>query len=417
MKELRVIYRGWSEQFDLAILADDGRNVLFEYTPQALARGLELSPINLRLRPQAYPDQQYQYVSMQRVPGLLQDALPDAWGYRVMASRMRAYNVDFATTSTLERLAFLGERTMGALTFEPASGDPASIQGASLHELIDDYRALITDDSHILLPEIARAGASPGGARPKAMVWYRASDNQMTTRAGELAGAEPWLVKFPAEDDAEDSCALEAAYAEMAQVAGLGFMPFRFFDLGGLCAFATKRFDLIDHQRVHVHTLAGLLHADFRVPSAGYGLFFRAARQLSRDVREVENAVRICVFNILMNNRDDHAKNVSFLIDAQGQWKLAPPYDLTYCPGYQGEHFMDVAGEGRNPGRDHVIRAAGQGGIAPARAEQIIDEILEKADSQAWNRAVSNYPVRPRTARDVGARIEANRRMLQKRNA
>ncbi|PMS37978.1 hypothetical protein B0G57_101346 [Trinickia symbiotica] len=104
-------------------------------------------------------------------------------------------------------------------------------------------------------------------------------------------------------------------------------------------------------------------------------------------------------------------------MDAQGQWKLAPPYDLTYCPGYQGEHFMDVAGEGRNPGRDHVVRAAGQGGIAPARAEQILDEILEKADSQAWNRAVSNYPVRPRTARDVGARIEANRRVLQKRNA
>ncbi|MBI0330819.1 type II toxin-antitoxin system HipA family toxin [Burkholderia plantarii] len=417
MKELRVIYRGGSEPFDLAILADDGRNVLFEYTPQALARRLELSPINLRLRPQAYPDRQYQYESMQRVPGLLHDALPDAWGYRVMASRMRAHHVDFATTSTLERLAFLGERTMGALTFEPASGDPANIQGASLSELIDDYRALITDESHILLPEIARAGASPGGARPKAMVWYRESDRQMTTGENALAGAEPWLVKFPADGDAEDSCALEAAYAEMARAAGLGFMPFQFFDLGSLGAFATKRFDLTASQRLHVHTLAGLLHADFRVPSVGYGMFFRATRQLSRDVREVENAVRICIFNILMNNRDDHAKNVSFMMDAQGQWKLAPPYDLTYCPGYQGEHFMDVAGEGGNPGRDHVVHAAGEGGIAPARAEQLVDEILQKADSQAWRRAVSNYPVRPGTARDVGVRIEANRRMLQKRKA
>lgn len=116
MKELRVMYEGRAERFRVGTLADDGRDVLFEYSAEALARGLELSPIRLPLRVGAYPDSQQDYVNLQRVPGLLYDSLPDSWGFLLMNRRLRAKGINPDTVSTIDRLAYLGANTMGALT-------------------------------------------------------------------------------------------------------------------------------------------------------------------------------------------------------------------------------------------------------------------------------------------------------------
>ncbi|MCX8522073.1 MAG: HipA domain-containing protein, partial [Rhodoferax sp.] len=136
----------------------------------------------------------------------------------------------------------------------------------------------------------------------------------------------------------------------------------------GSGAFATRRFDRNDGKRLHVHTLAGLLHANFQVPSVSYEDFFRVTRRLTGDQRQLQKAVQRCAFNILINNRDDHAKNLSFMQDADANWQLAPPYDLTFCPGYRGQHFMDVAGEGAAPTRQHIIQAATSAGLPAALA-------------------------------------------------
>ena len=413
MKELTVTYQGLGEPFVLGTLADDGQDVLFQYAPQALARRLQLSPIRLPLRAPAYPDHQTDYVQLHGVPGLVYDSLPDGWGYRLMHRRMRARGIDPEKASTLDRLAFLGANTMGALTYAPALPDALDGRDLTLLDLAQEVQAVLVDESHEVLAELARAGGSAGGARPKAVVYFNPETAQMSTQASAVVGAQAWLVKFPGSDDAPDSCALEALYAGVAHHCGLGMTPTRFFELpGGSTAFATQRFDRRGEQCVHVHSLAGLLHANFQVPSVSYEDFFRVTRRLTRDQRELKKAVQRCVFNILMNNRDDHAKNLSFLMEANGNWQLAPPYDLTYCPGYKGEHFMDVAGVGAAPEREHVLKAAKAAGLPVALAAQAIDELLDCVTPQLLSELAKALPLRLDTVKTVQRAVELNRARL-----
>lgn len=409
MKELRVTYEGLGQSFDVGTLADDGRNVLFQYSPAAIAHGISLSPIRLPLRPLAYPDQQLQYTALHRVPGLIYDSLPDGWGFKLMHRRMRASGIDPNTVTTLDRLAYLGSRTMGALTYSPAGTVLHDKHDMTLAELAQEIQAVVTDDSREILTEVARVGGSPGGARPKALVHFNRATGQMSTQEGSLSGAEPWLVKFPGDDDEKDSCALEELYARVANRCDLGMADTQFFELEkGLTAFGTKRFDRRGAQRVHVHSLAGMLHVNFQEPSVSYEDFFRTTRRLTRDQRELVKAVQRCVFNILMNNRDDHAKNLSFMLEADGSWRLAPPYDITYCPGYRGEHFMDVAGEGKAPTRAHVLKAAAGGGLPASVAAKAIDDILANATPELLVTLAKDLPIRPKTLAMVRSAMQAN---------
>lgn len=416
MKELRVIYEGRAERFWVGTLADDGRDVLFEYSAQALERGLELSPVRLPLRAAAYPDSQQDYVNLQRVPGLLYDSLPDSWGFLLMNRRLRAKGINPDTVTTIDRLAYLGANTMGALTYEPGSEVLESSHDLTLVQLASEVRAVLIDTGRNVLAELARAGGSPGGARPKALVFYDPATGRMSTQADQVPGAEAWLIKFASEDDASDSCALEELYARLARKCGLAMENTHLFELGrNAGAFGTRRFDRdpSSGQRIHVHSLAGMLHANFQIPSLGYGEFLAATRRLTRDEREVHKALQRCVFNVLMNNRDDHAKNLSFSLDADNRWVLAPPYDLTYCPGYNGEHFMDVAGENKAPGRAHVLAVAKAGGLKPRQAGETIDAMLDAVTASAFKDEAGSLPLHPRTVKTVADAVEENRNRLR----
>ena len=397
MKELTVVYRGFGQAVPIGTLADNGQGVLFEYSPQALAQQLDLSPLRLPLRLPAYPDHPGDYRNLHDVPGLIYDSLPDGWGYRLMHRRMRARGLNPSALSTLDHLACLGEHTMGALTYQPSQPDAAHPTDLSLLALAQEVEAVQSDDGHEVLAEMARAGGSPGGARPKAMVHFNPHTQAMGTQAAQVPGGEPWLVKFAAHDDAPDSCVLEELYARLARWAGLGMSDTRLFELPkGRFAFGTQRFDRRGdggQHRVHVHTLAGLLHANFQVPSVSYEDFFRVTRRLARDQRELVKALKLAAFNVLMNNRDDHAKNLSFMREADGRWLLAPPYDLTYCPGYQGEHFMDMAGEGKAPARAHVLAAAQQAGLPANVATRALDEVLEHLTPDVFTRMAKDLPL------------------------
>jgi len=409
MKELQVVYHGLGTPLTLGTLADDGLDLLFQYTPQAIALGLELSPIRLPLRAAAYPDRRSDYVKLHHVPGLIFDSLPDGWGYRLLQRRLQAQRIDPIRLSTLDWLALLGERTMGALSYAPAWTEAQDAHDLNLLELAQEVQAVLTDESHLVLAELARAGGSPGGARPKALVWFNPASGQMSTQADRVPNAQAWMVKFPGTDDAADSCALEELYARLARHGQLGMMNTRFFELpAGRTAFGTERFDRCGAQRIHMHSLAGLLHANFQEPSVSYGDFFRLTRRLTRDQRQLKQAVQRCVFNVLMHNRDDHAKNLAFLLDAKGQWRLAPPFDLSYCPGYSGEHFMDVAGEGKQPTRQHVLQAAQDAGLAPSVAAEAIDEVLALVTPRALWDLAHGLPLKRSTLETVQRALKAN---------
>lgn len=414
MKELQVMYKAAGASLWLGTLADDGRDILFQYSADALACGIELSPIRLPLRPIAYPDHQRDYLDLMGVPGLINDSLPDGWGLLLMGRRMKSQGINIDEVSVIDRLAYLGENTMGALTYEPSDKNMVHDQDMTLFEMANQIRVLLYDESHAVLAELARAGGSPGGARPKAVVYYNPNTDQMSTHDGRVDGGQPWLFKFPAQGDASDSCAMEALYARMADRCGLGMEPTQFIQMpNSLTAFGTKRFDRdATGRRVHVHSLAGALHANFRIPSLGYVEFMQATRRLTRDNRELIKAVQRCVFNVLMNNRDDHAKNLAFLLNEHNNWVLAPPYDLTYSPGLRGEHFMDIAGEGKNPGRTHILTVARASGLKDRDATDVIDEILSRVTDADFRHSAHTLPIANQTIDTVARIIDGNRRRL-----
>lgn len=408
MKKIIVTYVGWGERWTLGTLADNGQTVLFEYAESALTQDLELSPRHLRLRAAAYDGFP---TSQLRLPGLIADALPDGWGLLLMDRLFRKHGRRAAEISPLDRLAFIGERGMGALTFEPAEPWAMPQQDVSLLKLASEAHSVQIDgEDEAVLLELARLGGSPHGARPKVLVNFCPGSRRVGTRSFE--GGEPWLVKFQASGEHKEVCALERAYADLARACGLDMPQAHYFDLSPkLAGFGVARFDREAGMRVPVHTLAGLLHADFRVPgSLDYTTFLRATRFLTQDVREVNKAYERAVFNVLFHNQDDHAKNVSYRLGADRRWRLAPSYDLTFSAGPGGEHQMDVCGEGRQVTRADLLTLAVQADLSPGWAATVIDRMLDQVSR--FSELTSPFPIRKATLKAVRRAIDANAKRL-----
>lgn len=406
MKQLTVHYCGWGEDWPLGRLADDGQRLLFEYTPVALAQGLELSPLHLKLRAQAYGGCP---AHLQRLPGLIADCLPDGWGLLLMDRLFRQQGLRHP--GPLDRLAFIGERAIGALRFVPAQEADVQEPDWSLLALAEESARALAGEAGAALRELALTGGSPQGARPKALVQYDPVSGQVSTRPDALGS--PWLVKFPAQGEHKEVCAIEQCYAELARDCGLEVPDSRWFDLSAdLAAFGVARFDREQGLRVPLHSLAGLLQVDFRLPGAtDYTAFLRATRLLTRDEREVEKAYARAVFNVLFHNRDDHPKNFAWRLGRDRHWRLAPAFDLTFSEGPMGQHHMDVCGEGAAIERQHLLRLAKEGGVQVKRAEDIIDLMLLQASDLAGR--LGRFPIRRATLQVIKTAIDGCRRRLE----
>lgn len=406
MKKLSVIYTGWGERYVLGHLGDDGTQVLFEYSPEALQQGLELSPLRLPLREQAYGGfPGYQLY----LPGLIADALPDGWGMVLMDRIFRREGRNSARMSALDRLAFIGDTAMGALSFEPASEselEPADVQLVELAMQVREVQNSTSAESGHILRELALMGGSPHGARPKVLVNFDPASGHMSN--SEQGSGTPWLVKFQAGNEHREVCAIESLYARLAAACDIQMPVSHYFELGGdLAAFGVERFDREAGMRVPMHTAAGALDMDFRIPSLDYTTLLRLTRLMTRDEREVVKGFARCVFNVVFNNRDDHAKNFSFRLGQDRQWTMSPAYDLTFNQGPGGEHQTDICGEGRAPARKDLLRLAEEAGVTRQGALDIIAKCTGVAGR--FRAMAGEFPIRSRTINDIAGRIEANR--------
>lgn len=407
MKKMTVHFCGWGQHWPLGTLADNGQDLLFEYSSDALAAGIELSPRHLKLRADAYGDfPSYQF----KLPGLFADALPDGWGLLLMDRFFKKhFGREPHQISPLERLAFIGDRGMGALTFEPAADTDLPAPDLALLTLAEAVKVVVADRDSTALRQLLALGGSPQGARPKALVRYDASTNFVST-LDEGPGL-PWLVKFPGKREHKEVCAIEHCYARLADDCKLDMPRTAYFDLGrDHAAFGIERFDRHEEQRVPLHTLAAALHADFRVPNTSYQTLLRSTRFFTHSEREVRKAFERCVFNVLFNNRDDHAKNFLYRMDESFAWKLAPCFDLTYCEGPRGEHQMDIEGEGRNPRKADLMKLAISNSLGAAWAAQSIDRIADVAGT--FKVRARDFAIRPATRNKIAKAIEENRRRM-----
>ena len=406
MKTLQVRYRGWGEDWLLGRLAHAGDRVVFEYSDGALARGLELSPLKMPLRREAYaefPAHQHQ------LPGFIADCLPDGWGLLLMDRHFRRLGLDPESISPLERLAFLGERAQGALTFEPVSTEVPITGVPTLAGLAEDVRSVLSGSGREVLRQLLWLGGSPHGARPKALVYYHPLRGTLST----VPAPEhlPYLFKFPGQGEHPEVAAIEQAYGETAQACGLDMPATCHVDLGRVgAAFGIARFDIEDGLRVPVHTLAGALHVDFRVPSVSYASLLRATRAITRDESEVFKAYGRAVFNVLFNNRDDHPKNIAFRLHRDGRWRLAPAYDLTFSAGPGGYHQMDVGGEAGRITGAHLLELARGEGIRMPDARRLLDRLA--GEVEAFEHRLGDRKVRKATVQRILSRVRSNRQGL-----
>lgn len=402
MKQLSVMFCGWGANWHLGTLAHSGRHLLFEYSAEALARQVQVSPLKLRLQQQAYSG----FADFQDgLPGVIADALPDGWGRLLMDRCFAQTGRRLDTISPLDRLAFIADRAMGALSFVPADTLQLDALDKDLLALAQAAQLVLQGEDTQALRELAITGGSPQGARPKVLVQYE-EDRRLVHTSPDAPG-EPWLVKFQAAHEHKEVCALEDLYASLARDSGLDMPRTRYFELDNrLSGFGIARFDRVRGMRVPMLTLAGLLDNNFRIPSLDYADLLRATRFLTRDERDVEQAYARCVFNVLFNNRDDHSKNFSFLLDESLQWRLAPAYDLTYNAGINGWHQMLVAGEGVAPKGSTLAKLAKDNGVNAGAARRIVERVATVASGFAA--AAKERPIRRVTLQTVGGFIQAN---------
>jgi serine/threonine-protein kinase HipA len=385
------------EEHVVGELAETRGRTYFEYSPEFLRNPLWLSPFKLPPAPGLIEHRDLEFGPLF---GLFDDSLPDGWGLLLMDRFLRARGSLLSEVSPLDRLAYLGTRTMGALTYHPPSdpsdGDPPMLD---LHQLARASESVLRGSSAEVLPQLLRAGGSPGGARPKVLVGVYGQ--QLVSGEENLPhGFTHWMIKFAGERDAVDAGPMEFAYASMARRAGLSLPPTRLFetDEGGRY-FGVKRFDRDGNQRLHIHTFGNLIHSNFRIPGCDYSQLLEVTRILTRNHNDVLECYRRMVFNVLAHNRDDHVKNFAFLMPESGDWELAPAYDLVYTTGPGGEHTMTVAGEGRSPTRAHMLELAAPAGVPNRKAATIIEEVASAVSE--WKTEAMQASVSPVTTEIV----------------
>jgi serine/threonine-protein kinase HipA len=358
----------------------------FEYDPAFVRGGLEIAPLVLPLRSGIFSFPALKRATFYRLPGLLADALPDRFGNRIidlwLARQGRTPN-DF---TPVERLCYMGTRGMGALEFKPAIGPRARkavpLEVSELTQLAADilrhradWAVNLKGSKADVLNAIIRVGTSAGGNRAKAVIAWNPETSEV--RSGQVPTPpefEPWILKFDGVEDASLSDPrgfgrVEYAYHRMAVTAGITMMPCRLLEESGRAHFMTRRFDRTDSgEKIHMQSLCALGHYDFNAAGEyGYEQALSVIQQLNLGHPTMQEMFRRMVFNIVARNQDDHTRNIAFLMDRSGAWRLSPAFDVVWAFNPAGDwtnrHQMSVNGKRDHFTRQDVLTVANQFGI------------------------------------------------------
>ena len=364
--------------------------IYFEYDNTFLEGNLEISPIKLPL--------QRGVVELPRDPfeglaGIFNDSLPDGWGRLLFDRMLRNEGILPSEITPLDRLAHVGLQGLGALVYEPDESPKFDDEIIDLDVLASQTKEVLEGDSDEVIAELLALNGSSAGARPKALIGVDKERKNISFGALQLSDDfEHWMVKFPNSQDGKDAGAIEYVYALMATEAGITMPNVHLFSSQkGNGYFAVKRFDREGNKRLHMHTVSGLIHSNFRLPSLDYEDLLSLTSYLTKDIREVEKMFRLAVFNVMAHNQDDHAKNFTFLMNEFGEWKLSPAYDLTFSNGPGGEQSTMVMGEGRNITLKHLSKLGSEAQLSKEFIENVIEQTRSALNK--WEILAKNYGV------------------------
>jgi len=394
----------WGSVIGAVTWLEDREIGVFQYAPDFLRGGIQLAPLMMPLSEFPYEFPALARNTFKGLPGLVADSLPDKYGNAIIDAWLASQGRTAASFHPVERLCYVGTRGMGALEFEPATlGPPSSRRAVEVASLVDlankilDERArfdgvLSGDDDREAINDILRVGTSAGGARAKAILAWNKETNEF--RSGQVeagAGFEYWLMKFDGittSSDTEVSAPegygkIEYAYHLMAVEAGIEMTSCRLYHEGDRSHFMTKRFDrTANGGKLHLQSLGAIAHYDYRQPASySYEQAIQVIRRLGLPRKDMNQQVLRAIFNVVSRNCDDHVKNIAFLMNRRGEWRLSPAFDITYAWNPSGEwtsrHQMSVNGKRDGFEREDLLALAKAADIKKARAEQIIQRVIE----------------------------------------
>ena len=382
-------YVRWDNQYDRA---------LFEYDADFVRKGIEPSPLQMPTREgRVYSFGNLNRETFKGLPGLLADSLPDTYG-RALFDKWLSL-MGRTSSNAIETLCFMGKRCMGAMEFEPAiemSSRDMRIEMDTLVEVAREalaeksqFSTHLSEDKKAAIADILRLGTSAGGQRAKAIIAYNPQTQEI--RSGQVEapdGFEYYLIKLDGVSattgfrETENYGRLEYSFYRLARACGINMMDCTLLEENGRAHFMTKRFDRMNGHKVHMQTLCGLAHYDFRLQHAySYEQAFDVMRGLHLSYAEAQEMFRRMVFNVVVRNQDDHTKNISFLMNEQGRWYLSPAYDMGYAYNPKGSwtttHQMSVNGKFDNITRQDLMICATNNNIK--NAAEIIDQVCDVA--------------------------------------
>ena len=411
-------------------LADTGHAV-FQYDPDFAESGIELSPLVMPLGPDPYSFPFLPKNTFKGLPGMLADALPDKYGDRLINAWLAEQRRTPDSFNPVERLCYVGTRGMGALEFKPSligsSRKARKVEISSLvrlanmvlHEKAGLEGVLGGKNDLAAIDDILRVGTSAGGARAKAILAWNQTTGEF--RHGQIDagdGFEHWLMKFDGidtnrdkeEPDPQGFGLIEYGYYLMAVAAGIDMMPCRLHREGARNHFMTRRFDRpVDEKgnthKLHMQSLCALQHFDFNDPRGySYEQAILTIRELGLGAPALEQQFIRAVFNVVARNQDDHVKNIAFLMNQSGDWKLSPAFDVNYSynPGgeWTGQHQMSLNGKRDGFALEDLLAFAETASIKPARAKSLISTVRDVVSN--WSQYANEAGVDEDTIRRIG---------------
>ena len=391
----------WGTRIGIVSFDDDSGLAGFEYAPEFIGSGIEVSPIVMPLSGRVYTFPELPRRTFHGLPGLLADSLPDKFGNAVIDAWLRTQGRSPESFNPVERLCYTGSRGMGALEYVPSRGPGAResdiiavdrlVQLSS--EILQSRENMLVTADENAMQEIIRVGTSAGGARAKAIIAWNESTGEI--RSGQIDAGEGfgyWIIKFDGVssngdkegDDHPQYTRIEYACYLMALRAGIRMNECRLYEESGRYHFMTRRFDRdpVTGGKIHMQSLGGIAHFDYNMPGVySYEEAVRIMRRLRISNTEIAQFYRRMVFNVLARNQDDHVKNISFLMDRTGRWHLSPAYDVTYAYNpdcmWTGSHQMTVNGKRDAITRRDLLESARNMDVKQSEANHIIDMIAE----------------------------------------
>ena len=415
MKLLIVLYHGFGgdQPVRMGRLAWQDQIAWFEFSAEFLQHNFNPSPFSLDLATTLQKAPQEPFGGLH---GLFNDSLPDGWGLYLMDKAFRQAGRDPAMISPLDRLAFIGRRAMGAISYELDEMENAKRPTAGeldLDTVGNEATRLYQGELQEVLEHHAVNGTPSAGARPKILVGL--SGDKAIEGADDLpSGYSHWLVKFPTghTPDKRSEGTIEHIYALMARDAGINMAETRLSRTrDGNAYFMTRRFDrTTGNRRRHVRSVAGLLNADFRTADFEYRELIKLCGMLTHSHSEKVELFRRMVFNVATGNRDDHTKNFAFMLSDKTEWRNTPAYDVTWNQGIVGEHSMSVNGKGKDIRLEDILAIAGSASISRQDAGSVIEAVMESASG--WNNLALNHDVPSEQRQDIYQYISSQQRAL-----